>query len=70
MKGLLALCHQILNQKIVNILNAFFKTDLKLQFIFMEMETEKANDSRSNSKDAGKQAELAFKLYDKVYIFI
>lgn len=30
------------------------------------METEKANEGRTSAKDAGKQAELAFKLYDKV----
>ncbi len=33
------------------------------------MEAEKANEGRSSTKDAVKQAELAFKLYDKVVYF-
>jgi len=48
---------------------------MKMVYIIRVMEAEKSVESRSSTKEAGKKAELAFKLYDKVlfcpiFIFI
>ena len=42
----------------------------KYIILFQAMDGEKSAENRSSSKDAGKQAELAFKLYDKVRLMI
>ncbi len=53
------------NKRLIQLSGGHWINIRYLNFTFQAMDGEKSAENKS-SKDAGKQAELAFKLYDKV----